>query len=65
MSWHPRLLRPLKIKMKVAGTLRSVKGAEVCLALRSVIATAIKQGVDIVAALTTPSLLEDQLGIAE
>ena len=60
-----RLLKPLKIKMKVSGTLRSVKGAEVCLALRSIIATAIKQGVDIVEALTCPQLLIPKLQIAE
>lgn len=60
-----RLLRPLKIKMKVSGTLHSVKGAEVCLALRSIIATAIKQGKDIVKALTNPEVLLDQLRIAE
>lgn len=60
-----RLLRPLKVKMKVAGALRSRAGAEVCLALRSIIETAIKQGVDIVRALTTPKILEAQLAIAE
>ena len=51
--------------MKVSGALRSVKGAEVCLALRSLIETAIKQGVDIVEALTDPTILEVQLAIPE
>ena len=45
-------LRMMKVKMKISGAFRTFKGAADFAALRSVVATARKQGLNILAALT-------------
>jgi transposase len=45
-------LRMMKVKMKISGAFRTFKGAADFVALRSVVATARKQGLNILQALT-------------
>lgn len=48
-------IRMMKLRMKISGGFRTLAGAEIFAALRSVISTARKQGMNILKALTTPA----------
>ena len=50
-----RDIRMMKLRMKISGGFRTVAGAEIFAAMRSVISTARKHGVNILRALTMPS----------
>jgi hypothetical protein len=49
-----RDIRMMKLRMKISGGFRTVVGAEIFAAMRSVISTARKHGVNILRALTMP-----------